>query len=255
MRPQLFSCYFDGKDGSTQWPRLARVLAYTAAGHCANWERSIVAISPDRVDRVHRSATRSHVHNTQKLDVWAARVRDAADGQALLLIDADTVILRPLDDVWDRPFDLAYTVRAGCRFPFNCGVMFLRASDVTRRLMDAWADENRRQIADEGRHKNWTRRFGGINQAAFGALLATDASADVQLLELPCAEWNCEDHSWPSFNPALTRILHVKSALRRAVFGMSGEQALRDLRRLWRDLEREAVHEGEMAHAGIADGS
>jgi hypothetical protein len=40
-------------------------------------------------------------------------------------------------------------------------------------------------------------------KAALGAML--DGAAGWKLERLPCREWNCEDSSWPSFDPAVTR--------------------------------------------------
>lgn len=241
MTPELFSCYFG--DGTTYWPRLARVLSYTAERHCPEWERAIVRISPGIIERsqVYRTASPAHVQNTQKLDVWADLVRIAPDGQAVVLLDADMAILRPLDDIWEQSFDLAYTARQGFKYPLNCGAVFLRVSDRTRRFMSEWADENRRQLADEARHRQWLRLYGGINQASFGALLASDRAASVQLLQLPCLEWNCEDSSWGRFDPAKTRIAHIKSSLRRAALGKAVVMPQHlALVKVWRQLDAEA---------------
>lgn len=213
MTPRLEACYF-GEDRTGQWSRLAAVLRATAAAHCATWNINVRHIQPKR----HRSAALrpSNVANTQKLEEWCRLVAEAPDGQPLLLIDADTVILRPLDDLWAKPFDLAYTVKPGARFPFNGGVLPVRVSPAVRAFFQTWWTENLRMLRDTAYHGPFRKRYGGLNQAAFGALLERGGCTDLQLLTLPCQEWNCEDATWRYFEPATTRILHIKDGLEQA---------------------------------------
>jgi hypothetical protein len=237
VQPRLVSCSF----GNGEWLRLSRVLAYSAAQHCADWDRRIARIDPPAPQPgVHDDA---HLANTQKLEHWAAAVRTAGDGQRLLLIDADTAILRSLDDIWDREFDVAYTTRpVDCLFPFNAGVIFLRVGPRVRELMEAWRAANQLMLIDRAYHLAWRPRFGGINQAALGAVLADPAHvAGVTLLPLPCAEWNCEDTGWSDFAADRTRILHIKTQLRRVVFRRSPPDRLAPLMNLWQQLERAAL--------------
>lgn len=233
--PRLESCYFEMGDLPGRWTRLARVLAASAAVHCPAWHVRVEALD-SRPDPA-LIGTQAHIRNTHKLGWWHARVMEATDGDRLLLIDADTVILRPLEDVWALDFDLAYTTKRGGLFPFNAGVIFLRVSDPVRAFMSAWLAENARLMATAQDRHLWVRRYGGVNQAALGHVL-DQRPRNLQLRELPCAEWNCEDDSWPRFDPAVTRILHVKSALRRACLSVLDETpALAPMSQTWRAYE------------------
>lgn len=238
--PRLVSCYF-GIGAGNQWPRLARVLEFSARRQCPAWEIDVHAIAPAPcASGLH---TPSHDHNTQKLDYWVDVATRAADGDRLALLDADTMIVRPLDAVWDASFDLAYTLRArGCRLPLNAGVVFVRISDRSRAFLTAWRDENRRMLRDRLRHQAWRRTYGGMNQAALGCLLESGGASALTLRPLSCREWNCEDSCWSTFDPAVTRIVHVKSGLRRAIFlrGCVVDPAVRGLSQIWQQLEREA---------------
>ena len=157
---------------------------------------------------------RSEACNTAKLAHWNDAVQASDDGDRLLLIDADAFILRPLDPVWEKEFDLAYTVRP-TRFPLNGGVVFLRVSPAVRAFCQAWATENMRLLHDNADQRQpWRAEYGGINQASFAHMLRTDHQLTVETL--PCREWNCEDTTWSDFDPAITRIVHVKGALRMA---------------------------------------
>lgn len=232
------SCYFG--DAGGQFDRLAPVLAATAARQCPDWERRII-----RLDRPKRSGAveESYRANTHKLDFWSESVQQLPDGAEVLLIDADTVILRPLDDVWQEAFDVAYTVRPKpYKLPLNAGVVFLRVNDRSKAFLRQWADVNRRMLTDRPLHQKWRARFGGLNQAALGCVLASPP-ADLRLATLPCLEWNCEDSAWSDFAPARTRIVHVKSALRLAVFNLqpATKPGVRPLVTLWRSLERQAL--------------
>jgi|GEM_PF-2050441 len=240
MKPVLEACYF-GADPDHLWVRMATVLRFTAETYCPNWEIQVRHVRPEPM----RSALGipSHVHNTQKMEHWYHVVTGAPDGARLLLMDADTMILRPLDDVWDRDFDIAYTVKEQTRFPFNSGVVFLRVSDRTRAFVEEWRRENRRMLGDSRHHQVWRKQYGGINQAALGYMLSKGDRAGVHLLTLPCCEWNCEDSSWARFDPATTRIVHIKSGLRRAIFfGLPlPSSGVAELTKTWKALERAAL--------------
>ena len=243
MIPRLEACYFGG-DPTGQWCRMVRVLTHCAAQHCATWDVQIRHIIPPLLKSALGIA--SHVENTQKMEHWHHLVSTAPDGAQLLLTDADTMILRPLDDLWDREFDLAYTTKES-RFPFNSGVVALRVSPEVRAFVAAWRDENLRMLGDGQHHQEWRRRYGGINQASLGCMLEQGERYGVRLGTLPCREWNCEDSSWAAFDPHVTRLVHLKSSLRKALFhrGYLGHLAqLRPLITIWRQLEHEALAAG-----------
>jgi len=246
--PRLEACYFD-PGPKDRWGRMARALALTAAEHCPTWTRTIAAATPP--PRVSALRIESHVQNTRKMDEWQRIVMAAAPGDRILLIDADTLILRPLDDVWDQPFDLAYTAKGrDSRYPFNSGVVFLRISPAVQAFVAAWWQENLKMLGQAKYHQDWRVKFGGINQASLGAMLESGRSSGVTLLKLPCLEWNCEDSHWEKFDPLVTRIVHVKSALRKAIFdGGPVPAGCAPLVRAWRTADARADLERQRATA------
>lgn len=236
--PELRAYYFEHPT-CPQFVRLARVLERSARTHCPTWSIVIERLAPP-VRRGHAPDS-SALANTVKLETWNRDVQAAPDGARLLLLDVDTVILRPLDPLWDRPFDVAYAERAGVKLPLNGGVIAVRVSDAVRRFFADWTAANARMLTDRTLHQLWKRKYGGLNQAALGFVLEEGGHA-LTWGRLPCVEWNCEDSTWSAFDPAVTRIVHLKSALRQAIFG-SGPRAphVWPLAQLWRRLEREAA--------------
>ncbi len=232
--PRLDACYFGaGADG--RWDRFARVLRATAQEHCPRWTVRVQNVSI----KIQERGKRSEAMNTAKLEYWAAQVEAAQDGDQLLLIDVDTFIRRPLDEVWSHDFDLAYTTRSA-RFPFNGGVVFVNVSAHVKAFFRGWVQQNGLLLERSDQAQPWRQQFGGINQAALGRMFKTDHG--LRLLQLPCGEWNCEDTSWASFDPAVTRIVHLKGALRMAcVETQPVPPGLKDLASLWKAAERSTV--------------
>lgn len=234
MRPRLEAVFF----GDGQYPRLARALALSAQRHCPGWDVNVRRIDP-HVRAA--SGNEADAANHHKLCEWRRLVEGAHDGARILLVDADTFVTAPLDSLWEREFDLAYTVRdaSRSRFPLNAGVVAVRVGPATRRFMDAWSERDAAFLRDIEARGPWRQRYGGQNQASLGAILESGLAAalGLKVATLPCLEWNAEDTSWERFNPAVTKIVHVKGALRMAVFGIASSQHVRPLARMWRDLD------------------
>jgi hypothetical protein len=237
--PILYGCYF----GAPSWDRLARVLEWTARRHNPGW-----AVE---VERLHAAPdprqTEAWSANTIKLNRWCDRVLAAADGDRLLLVDVDTMVLGPLDEAWAEDFDFAYTYRdvETTRYPFNAGVIFLRVSEQVRQFMGLWASTNERMLREPAYHRPFYRAYGGINQAALGALFEGQwpAKLGLRLKALRCSTWNAENLTWDQVDTSgATRIVHLKDGLRTAALAEGPATArVLDLARLWRRLEREAA--------------
>jgi hypothetical protein len=105
--------------------------------------------------------------------------------------------------------------------------------------MQRWRDVNDRMCRLGQGHAEYHRKYAGMNQASFGELLETGGFDGLSVLELPCAEWNCCE--WLQFSDQ-TRVVHVKSRLRRAVFlGGDIPMNLVPIADLWHRLERDAL--------------
>lgn len=230
----LASVYFRGPGArGDQWARMARVLAHSARRHMPGWSVTVTELpSPPPA-----AEPASFVANTHKLDEWA-RITDAcADGDRLILIDADCMLLRSLESAYsESDAEILLTrKRNTSRFPINGGVVCLRVGPRSRALMTAWRQRNAEFFADANARAKWLGTYGGINQSALGSLLG-DAH-DVGFID--CAVYNaCYEPLWRT---ALQRavVVHYKSALRRALFS-GGQPTLAPLVSRWRDEDTDA---------------
>jgi hypothetical protein len=251
--PILAAAYFGTGSAGDHYSRLARVLEYTAGVHCPEWTIRVERLkAPPAYNSV--LGVHSHVTNSQKLEWWRGVVAAAEDGDRVLLMDADMMITRPLGDVWDRAFDLAYTIRTEGRLPFNGGVVFVRVSPAIRAFVDRWLAVNMKFLGNANDHRHWRTKYAGINQASFGYMLERELDPSLVLERLTCHEWNAENTAWAKFDPNITRIVHLKSGLRRALFGVEAER--REHKRLigiWHELEARA--RAAAAGAGVAAGA
>ena len=178
------------------------------------------------------------IDNTQKMVIWEQAVSDAKDGETICLIDCDTIVLGDLREVENIDFDVCWTVRpVGSAFPFNSGVVFARINDRSRQFFSRWKDANVRLLYDRKNHEPLRAVFGGINQASLGEILVRGPMCN--MVPLACEEWNCEDSSWHLFS-SKTKVLHIKSGLRRACLGSSNDANLIRLAEIWRKYDRRA---------------
>lgn len=254
--PRIYSCWFEVPQGKA-WPwtwyeRHARVLAYSARANSPGWSVDVRKIGPalPRTAALGGGNTSSHSYNTHKLIDWVRAVDASVDGDLLLICDADLMILRPLDPVWDAQFDVAYTVKRGrTRLPLNAGVIFLRVNARSRAFFKAWLGMNMKLLGNARLHSEYRKKYAGMNQAALGALLENGGGKLCTLLEIRCEEWNCETATWETYDAKSTpRIVHVKGAMRRALMDPKSGALLTKARNAiadkWNALEKEAVSHG-----------
>lgn len=233
---RIVSCWFPMPAVGNKFDEMARVFEYTALKQCPDWTLSLTKLAmPARM----LGKPDNHIANTWKLDHWVEQVHAAADGDEILLIDSDTMILRPLDPIWEQAFDIAYTARAAeYPHPLNGGVVFVRVSDRSRAFLEEWKRINRAMLNDRALRDLW-RKYAGLNQRALGKMLNAKQQV-AHIIQVPCLEWNCEDSEWKNFDPALTRIVHIKSGLRSAIFGPVRRPHHQPLIRIWETLRLEA---------------
>lgn len=252
MSPRLYSCWFE-VGGTGAWPavwyeRHARVLEYSARVNAPGWQVDVEKIGPPTPRRAALGGgpSSSYVYNTHKLERWWQVVQEATDSDRLLLIDADTMVLRPLDPVWDTEFDVAITVKTGItRLPMNAGVVFVRVNARSKAWFEAWWTWNLRLLGNRSEHLRYRRTYAGMNQAALGALMEHEGRSLATVVEIRCEQWNCETATWATYDPTNPpRIVHVKGCMRRGLMAPTTYRLTDPKRRAiadeWIRLERAA---------------
>lgn len=195
-------------------------------------------------DIARHECKRAWIENCRKAKHHAQIIREAKAGELLCMIDADAMVLRPLECIENLEFDVAYTSRpadsSGWRI--NSGVYFVRISDATKRFFDELEQVSMVMLADEVLHHEWRTEYsyGGLHQSAFGYMLKHFESPILKFCSLPCAEWNCVDGIWST--AADPRIVHIMGQLRDCCFRKltGGGPALQKLVERWRSYDHVA---------------
>lgn len=225
---KIISVSFDYA-ASTDYARLMAAFRASCARHMP-----AVAIEELRLSApmIRPGKTRGEASNTHKLRAWVKAIDHAAE--TVCFADCDMLALRSIEDVEALDFDLAYTVRTKGWPPMNGGVVFVRPTDMGRALVKRWNQINTQMYRDDVLHNFWKRKYAGMNQAAFGCLLANHGTR-ARIITLPCAEWNACNEDWATINGS-TRLMHIKGELRRMVLGyVATPPALERAVREWRE--------------------
>ena len=183
--------------------------------------------------------------NDYKMNLWDDAMQRFPDGEQVVFVDSDILILRPLDDAFDLEFDVGYTVREGTP-PFNSGVIFVRVNERSRKFFREWRIANNKLIAKGADITEYVRECVGANQTAFRYVMDSIAMGDAKkwadppkMVAFPCSIWNCEQMSYKYFDRDQTRVLHVKSQLREYLLNDAPEHILKPADRSLISLCRE----------------
>ena len=208
---RIICVQFDFEERGEIYAPLLEVFRRSCAAHMPDVTFEAIRVPPPKIKE---GVTRGFSTNTAKLAIWAKAVAESQE--PLLLSDCDMLCLRDLRDVWDKDFDIAYTVRSGCRLPFNSGVVFVKATDAARKFVAEWRDVNDRMFSNSTLHSPYRTKYSGMNQAAFGYLLERRTVPHAKIIALPCKEWNCCNEDWEKVDLKTTRLVHFKGSLRAA---------------------------------------
>jgi hypothetical protein len=151
--------------------------------------------------------------NTKKLDLWLEELEKSEDKE-ICFIDCDMVVMRDPSEIFQKDFDIAYTVRKSRKPPVNGGVIFIKKNERSIQTIRKFKEINDAMYRNKGLHDVYRKKYAGMNQAAWGYLLE-HGGYDAKMIEIPCAIWNAVDEDWHAID-GNTKILHVKSVLRRA---------------------------------------
>jgi hypothetical protein len=162
-----------------------------------------------------------HLANYLKLQTWAKNIKGNT-----VLIDADTIVLGNVSEVFDLDSDLIYTKRQFNRsIPFNSGVVFVKESGIP--IIQKWAEIDHKMYKNPFLHRKYKGKYYGFNQSSFGCLLETHSEFKIDFV--CCSIYNsCDAGDW-KVNYNFAKIVHVKSDLRISVNKKRG---------LYKDIEK-----------------
>lgn len=136
--------------------------------------------------------------------------------EVIAVCDVDLMFLKPITDIENMSFDIALTVRES-KTKYNTGLWFCRPTKKTRIFIKKWIRNTHLLMCKFERNLQYILRQGGIDQAGLFMTLEKNPDMDINIIELPCQEWNATQSEW-KYVDEKTRVIHVKSMLREAVF-------------------------------------
>lgn len=145
------------------------------------------------------------------------------DHPCYLLMDCDLLLVDSILDIFDHPFDLMITEKPkGRRYPYNVGVVGIRRTERSLLFLKEWLSAAERLYEDQARHKYYHKIYAGINQAALGYMKDLLLIDPKSVTYLPTTVYNASDPAdWKRIERegwGETKVVHLKSGLRRAVF-------------------------------------
>lgn len=188
------------------------------------------------------------IANTRKTRHLTRLVRDAAEGELLLLLDIDTMVIGDVGVIEQgESFDLALTTGRENRYKLNTGVVFIRATCETKQLCAAWELRAMEMLADKALHDKWRPKWGGINQSSLASLIEQPGWLHgIRLRWLQTREWNAisadHRHAIRRGDERRAKIVHLLGALRRVadVNKWPRYNQLRYVGELWQRYELES---------------
>jgi len=146
--------------------------------------------------------------------------------ELIAVCDVDLMFLRSIKNIVDKEFDIAITVRNRNKAKCNTGIWFYRPSKRSRLFVKKWMQNTNYLINNFVEKTDFIRSHGGIDQA--GLHMTVGNKLDINLLELPCLEWNATQSEWKDLNKK-TRVVHIKSKLRLACFDRLDNELLKEI--------------------------
>lgn len=177
-----------------------------------------------------------------KTRTWELGLGEMHDGDDVLCLDSDTLILQPfVGALLNTPMArVSFTMRQDYKWPLNTGVvLFEGVSERTRSFMRRWVETCETSLSlPPPQRKTLVTRFGAVDQFAFVEELAKDAPGALRTLDAHV--WN---HDTCVNLDARVCIAHLKGCLpllfdQRPWGAEHGDErtpeTCRDLFRIWR---------------------
>jgi hypothetical protein len=222
---KIISVYFD-YDGDKKYSIMAKVLEESVKKNCPSADFELIKLQQPRY-----RTKRCFTSNTVKLAEWLRVMSETNDN--VIFMDCDMLVLNDLHNAFNSDFDIGYTKRNHSRIPYNGGVVFVKNTEKAHNFIALWKEINDKMYKDYSFHRKWRDKYAGMNQAAFGYIMEK-CKFDAKLKVFECSEWNVCREDWGNVKEEITKIVHIKSGLRRTVFGARHpDSRLQKVVKLW----------------------
>lgn len=222
---KLLTVFFDS---TGRYRKLYPVFVESAKSRIPNVEVEKYELRPPQKKLVHTFDTcYAHLQACKKI---------LKDKQDVAVCDCDLLFKKDITDLWKQDFDIAITVRK--IIPYNTGIWWYRHNSRSERFIKEWVKNTLyirgRVINDDIPAKRFVAHHGGIDQASLAITIEKNNYAKV--LKLDSVIWNACQHEW-EFITKDTRVIHIKSKLRKYCFGQLSEppEYLIPIIKIWRE--------------------
>lgn len=178
----------------------------------------------------------NYYYNDVKLKIWLDVLERSNDN--IIFADCDMMALKSAEHAFKIDFDVAYTQRTVVnRIPMNGGIIMARPTEAAKKFFREWYKVNNQMLHNKSFHREYSKRWAGMNQAAFGCMFQKGKHG-AKLHQYKTRFWNAVDCDWNFINEN-TVFVHYKSKLRRIVLsGRPGDGKYQKAAQLWYDMEK-----------------
>ena len=146
--------------------------------------------------------------------------------EVIAVCDVDLMFLKSIEDIENLSFDIALTVRES-KTKYNTGLWFCRPTKKTKIFIKKWLKNTCYLMKKFEKRLKYILAQGGIDQAGLYMTLQKNPNMNIKIIELPCQEWNATQSEW-KFVDENTRMIHIKSLLRNAIFNKLAVEKIPD---------------------------
>ena len=222
--------------GSDTYARCLQAFRASVAANNPKAELLVLTLDPpEPIPGVFQGWINNHV----KLKAYSRIPID----QPTVFVDADTIFLRDVAELFNSTFDVAIGCRpAGGRrrVKYNGGVVLFCPTEEARRFMKHWISIDGDMLRDHTYHMIWHRIYNGQNQSSFGCMIEMHLDK-TRLQEYPTSVVNACEQDWSRIGKNVPYILHVRKRLLQFAHNRlsiwTTPKHLQPAVRIWRDYE------------------
>jgi len=154
------------------------------------------SVSPENIREIKRKAPSVFLREDKSLDYssknfecrasfktvgWCKIIEEQRWPEYLVFLDVDTLVVKKVDKYFDKYFgckDIGFTFKThedeNLNWPINSGVILVRNNDCSLKFFRCWRDRTLEILrGNKKQRSNFTRLWGGEDQAALGDILGT----------------------------------------------------------------------------------